>query len=69
MDAEPTLRESFDEMLVTAKRALRVKYKPNEADSIEWSFRNEPAEIIAIAARDAFNAMTAEKKAKRKKGD
>lgn len=57
-----TKREAFDHLLKIGKWALRAKYKPHEARQIERAFRDDPAEIISIAARDLANAVRAERR-------
>lgn len=50
-------REAFAHLLKIGKWALRVKYTPQQARLIESAFKNDPAEIISIAARDLANDL------------
>ena len=55
-----TKKCAFAHLLRIGKWALRAKYSPQNARLIERAFKDEPAEIIAIAARDLSNAIRSE---------
>lgn len=46
------LRTEFMKMLTLAREALVLKYGARDAKLIQTSFATDPAEIIALAARD-----------------
>ena len=57
-------KEAFTHLLKIGRWALRAKYSPTECRQIERAFRDDPAEIISIAARDLENAVKSERRAK-----
>lgn len=52
MPRKQQLQKKFADLLKLAKEALVLKYGSKDAAYIVRAFNNDPAEIIALAARD-----------------
>lgn len=50
-------KKAMKSLLYTAGWALRKVYPASMAREIEHSFRDDPAELVAIAARDLQNKI------------
>ena len=55
--ASKRMAKDFYYLVDRAKKILRLKYSEADSRKIELAFMSDPAEIVAIAARDIQNCL------------